>query len=268
MYQVATDIGTTMQSELLDAPPTIIITSTTGQGAFPTSLLPLWTFLLRNDLPPELLQDFHYTIFGLGDSSYPRFNWPARKLNRRLEMLGAQELLARGEGDDQHYLGYLRLPKRLSCDGANFRGFSVDGTLNPWLDNLWSMLLQHYPLRSGQHIRPAHARPPPRLRIDRLHENGSTDSLRERMNEVVPVPGGMQPATLIQNERVTSEKHFQDTRHIILEFDAQLEYVHSRRIASVLAANVTLFKTAMRLAIYSSFGRRIYRRRSINFCAS
>jgi sulfite reductase alpha subunit-like flavoprotein len=65
----------------------------------------LWNFLLRTDLPEELLHDFHYAVFGLGDSSYPKFNWPARKLSRRLEMLGAQELVPKGEADDQHYLG-------------------------------------------------------------------------------------------------------------------------------------------------------------------
>lgn len=32
-------------------------------------------------------------------------------------------------------------------------------------------------------------------------------------------------ATLTQNERVTAEDHFQDTRHIILEFDEDLNYV-------------------------------------------
>lgn len=98
------------QAELLDAPPTIIVTSTTGQGHFPSAILPLWNFLIRSDLPEEMLSDFHYAIFGLGDSSYPKFNWPARKLSRRLEMLGARELIPKGEADDQHYLGYARAP--------------------------------------------------------------------------------------------------------------------------------------------------------------
>lgn len=94
-----------VQAGLLEHTPTIIITSTTGQGHFPSSILPLWNFLIRSDLPQDLLQDFHYALFGLGDSTYPKFNWPVRKLNRRLDMLGAREIIEKGEADDQHYLG-------------------------------------------------------------------------------------------------------------------------------------------------------------------
>lgn len=34
----------------------------------------------------------------------------------------------------------------------------------------------------------------------------------------------MLQATLKQNKRVTAEDHFQDTRHIILQFDQDLDY--------------------------------------------
>ena len=35
-----------------------------------------------------------------------RFNWAARKLHKRLSQLGADEIYARGEADEQHEEGY------------------------------------------------------------------------------------------------------------------------------------------------------------------
>lgn len=34
-----------------------------------------------------------------------RFNYPAKKLYKRLQQLGANLMIQRGDGDDQHYLG-------------------------------------------------------------------------------------------------------------------------------------------------------------------
>ena len=68
-------------------------------------MTPLWTLLLRADLPHDLLEDLQYAVFGLGDSAYERFCWPAKRLDRRLEALGAKTICERGEGDSQHDLG-------------------------------------------------------------------------------------------------------------------------------------------------------------------
>lgn len=65
----------------------------------------LWQTLLRSDLPADLLEDMHFAVFGLGDSGYERFNWAAKRLQRRLLALGAKELLPRGDGDEQDYYG-------------------------------------------------------------------------------------------------------------------------------------------------------------------
>jgi sulfite reductase alpha subunit-like flavoprotein len=61
---------------------------------------------LRTDLPRDFFEDLQYAIFGLGDSSYEKFCWPAKKLSRRLEYLGAKAICPRAEGDTQHTLGY------------------------------------------------------------------------------------------------------------------------------------------------------------------
>lgn len=64
-----------------------------------------WKFLLRRNLPGNVLETMKFAVFGLGDSSYAKFNYPAKKLFRRLGQLGAQAACPRGDGDDQHFLG-------------------------------------------------------------------------------------------------------------------------------------------------------------------
>lgn len=74
-------------------------------------------------------------MFGLGDSSYPHFNFAAKKLFKRLLQLGGTPLLPRGDGDDQHALG-------------------LEGALDPWLQQLWDILLTKYPLPEGVSVLP------------------------------------------------------------------------------------------------------------------
>ena len=111
-----------------------LVVATAGQGEEPPSLQPLWRALARKSVPAGALAGVHIAVFGLGDSSYPkyasprpshprlmrvrpipgscarpcarrRFNYAAKKLHRRLEQLGAITVLPRGDGDDQHRLG-------------------------------------------------------------------------------------------------------------------------------------------------------------------
>lgn len=74
----------------------------------------LWNMLLRSDLPGDILEDLHFAVFGLGDSSYEKFCWPAKKLSRRLVGLGATQICHRGDGDDQHHFG-LVLTRTAPC---------------------------------------------------------------------------------------------------------------------------------------------------------
>lgn len=101
---------------------------TTGQGDFPANGRKFWRSLLLKRLPPTFLKGVSFVLFGLGDSSYPkydsffcvyvtggwlidiRFNWASRKLYRRLLQLGASELYPRGEADEQHPEGYVHMP--------------------------------------------------------------------------------------------------------------------------------------------------------------
>jgi len=95
------------QSELVSENIIIYIVSTSGTGKEPRTMTPMWRSLLRSDLPDDFFEDLHYVIFGLGDSSYEKFCWPAKKLSRRLERLGAMAICPCAEGDTQHTLGYV-----------------------------------------------------------------------------------------------------------------------------------------------------------------
>jgi len=155
-----------------------------------------WRFLLRADLPSDLLDGLRIGVFGLGDSSYPKYNWVAKKLYRRLvEGLGATPLLEKGEGDEQDYLG-------------------IDTALMPWSEALFTALDALRPLPSGVEVVPADRRPASRLVLQPALASSAKGKGRE---EALPI--GMRWATLRRNERVTAADHFQDTRAIELEFD-------------------------------------------------
>ena len=53
-----------------------------------------------------------------------------KKLGRRLAALGAAPLLERGLGDDRHPSGY-------------------EASLDPWLQAMWPVLRNHFPLPDG-----------------------------------------------------------------------------------------------------------------------
>ncbi|KAF9570137.1 NADPH-dependent diflavin oxidoreductase 1 [Mortierella alpina] len=178
----------------------VFIASTTGQGEEPDNMKKFWKFLLRKSHPADALDHMEYTVFGLGDSSYIKFNWPAKKLYKRLMQLGAVPFYEPAYADDQHYLG-------------------VDGTLGPWLTGLWKVALEKYPI-------------PPHLTIiprDRIFQNSFSLVMDPTLSAAAdPHPEqasaeqdfikeqGSYLATLLRNTRITHPKHAQDVRHLEL----------------------------------------------------
>lgn len=96
--------------DLVKEPNVIFVTSTAGQGELPQNGRNLWEALKGGDF------DFSNTkvgVFGMGDSQYwPRkqdkhyYNKPSKDLWARLQLLGAQELVPLGLGDDQDADGW------------------------------------------------------------------------------------------------------------------------------------------------------------------
>ncbi|KAJ4480982.1 hypothetical protein J3R30DRAFT_3462879 [Lentinula aciculospora] len=177
----------------------IFIVSTTGSGAEPRAMTVLWNKLLRSDLPPDLFEDVHFTVFGLGDTAYEKFCWPAKRLARRLEGLGAHKLCEGAEGDEQHLLG-------------------IDGALEPWLKTLSSSLLELMPLPTGLDIVPSDQTPPARISL--------VNSTNPQVTTIDPLEhdNDYRLATVKCNTRTTAQDWNQDVRHIELDFVDDIQY--------------------------------------------
>ncbi|XP_076883478.1 NADPH-dependent diflavin oxidoreductase 1-like [Bidens hawaiensis] len=131
----------------------IFVVSTTGQGDTPNPMKAFWTFILQRSLGRHWLENTRYAIFGLGDSAYQKYNFVAKKLDKRLTDLGGTSIIEKGLGDDQHPSGY-------------------EGALDPWMSSLWTILYTQNPLLfpkginiSGSDIKTLH---PPKLDITYL----------------------------------------------------------------------------------------------------
>ncbi|CAO3637396.1 unnamed protein product [Mucor hiemalis] len=178
------------KSLLIEEKLVIFVCSTTGQGAEPANMKKFWKFLLRKNLPNDILSDLDCAVIGLGDSSYRKFNFPSKKLHKRLIQLGANMLIDRGDCDDQHYLG-------------------LDGAFIPWAKELWEKVMAKYPTRKD--LIPDDVLLPPSFRMEFV-----TDETPQKQ---ITLPDEFD-LTVKQNTRITATDHFQDVRHIELTCDS------------------------------------------------
>ncbi|XP_053138677.1 NADPH-dependent diflavin oxidoreductase 1 isoform X2 [Hemicordylus capensis] len=187
-------------AELIHEPLVVFVCATTGQGDPPDNMKNFWRFLFRKSLPPTSLCQMDYAVLGLGDSSYPKFNFIAKKLHKRLQQLGGSPLLLAALGDDQHDLG-------------------PDAVIDPWLSDLWGKILAFYPLPPGLRVIGPDVVLPPKFTFQFLEEGasegepcGQEEAFRDAPSELRPFP-----ARMVSNRRVTAESHFQDVR--LIAFD-------------------------------------------------
>lgn len=122
------DVRSLISEELV-----VFVCSTTGQGEEPDNMKSFWKFLLRKSLPSDSLIGMRFAVIGLGDSSYQKFNFVAKRLNRRLLQLGAKEIVPIGLCDEQHDLG-------------------LSAVSIPWISSLWNKLLTICPLPKGLNV--------------------------------------------------------------------------------------------------------------------
>ncbi|NXY72813.1 NDOR1 oxidoreductase, partial [Glareola pratincola] len=179
----------------------VFVCATTGQGDPPDNMKMFWRFLFRKNLPPSSLCQLDYAVLGLGDSSYPKFNFVAKKLHKRVLQLGGNPLLPVALGDDQHDLG-------------------PDAVIDPWLLALWDKILALYPLPPGLEVISPDVRLPPKYTLHYLAEDSPhPDGGLHQPTAPRTVPSELHPfpAQMVSNQRVTAESHFQDVR--LIEFD-------------------------------------------------
>ncbi|CAO3645453.1 unnamed protein product [Mucor fragilis] len=174
------------KSQFVEEKLVFFVCSTTGQGIEPANMKKFWRFLLRKNLPNDILSDLDCAVLGLGDSSYRKFNYPSKKLYKRLLQLGANMIVERGDCDDQHYLG-------------------LDGAFVPWAKNLWDVVLEKYP--TSEPLIPDDVLLPPSFKMEFV-----TDGQAQPQTTLA----GEFDLTVQKNERITAADHFQDVRHIEL----------------------------------------------------
>lgn len=198
---------------------TVFVISTTGQGDFPSNSHLLWKSLLRKRNSAALLARVNYALVGLCDSSYPKFNWAARKLEKRLWQLGAQSILESCEADEQ---------------GED----STDGAFLLWLDQFRSAVLRQFPLPPGQEPIEQSQDLPSKWLLQRagdthvslapmIETNGGPQH-NVRLSDVL---ANSFPATLELNTRVTPMTHWQDVRLLRLRTPNQKAYLPGDAIA-------------------------------------
>ncbi|XP_015118831.1 NADPH-dependent diflavin oxidoreductase 1 isoform X2 [Diachasma alloeum] len=179
----------------------IFVASTTGQGDAPSNMTKFWRFLLRKSHPQTLLKNLKYAVLGLGDSSYEKYNFAAKKLNKRLAQLGAQEIIPIALADDQHDLG-------------------IDAIIEPWIKNLWPVISDalSIPLEASpvnqvvERFNISIINQPSQRSIVELIKNIPTDIYKHQLE----VNNHLKLATIMKNTRTTTLDHFQDVRLIEL----------------------------------------------------
>lgn len=207
----------------------IFVCSTTGHGQEPENMKNLYNFIRRRDLPKDCLSDLKFTVYGLGDSSYAKFNYVSKVLYRRLEECGAQPLQKLVTGNEQHHLG---------CDGAIY----------PALDDLWAQLGKYISSTTGDDsLVPIEPECSYEVTVGNSMEFPTPDSIfRPEFCDRYQLKQAM--CTL--NCRITPDTHFQDTRHLCFKSDDPLEY-EPGDVCTILPANTdentTIFINLLRL---------------------
>ncbi|XP_068736413.1 nitric oxide synthase 1-like isoform X2 [Montipora capricornis] len=81
-----------------------VVTSTFGNGESPENGTSFTSYLerMKNSIDARPLKNMRYSVFGLGSRLYPNFCAFGHYVDKHLKDLGAQKILAIGEGDEQN----------------------------------------------------------------------------------------------------------------------------------------------------------------------
>ena len=202
----------------------VFIVSTTGQGEMPQNSRQFWKTLLSSALKIGILRRVRFTSFGLGDSSYARFNVAHRMLRGRMIQLGAHEFCERGEGNEQHPEGH-------------------SAGLREWTPILQQRIAETFPLPDGLSPIPSHVFIEPQWKLDvKFRTPIDVNQDQVERNSVVPEPRnahdkslippsealmpvrGARSAIIKHNVRITAADHFQDVRLLDLRLDERVKY--------------------------------------------
>ena len=94
----------------------VIISSTWGDGEPPDNAVNFWNWISAESAPR--LENLNFAVLGLGDKNYSDFCGASKKIDSRLEALGAKRIAPRGE-----------------CD------VDYEAPAKAWMDGLWEKLV-------------------------------------------------------------------------------------------------------------------------------
>ena len=97
----------------------IIVCSTTGNGDMPENSEKFFRFIKKKTHPSDYLSNVIYTILGLGDSNYSKFQFIPKQVDDILHKLGAKKFYKRGEADEAS---------------------GLENIVEPWIDNLFPLI--------------------------------------------------------------------------------------------------------------------------------
>ena len=164
------------QANLAAAGKAVIISSTWGDGDPPDNAVNFWNWLNAETAPR--LENLNFAVLGLGDKNYSDFCGASKKIDARLEALGAKRLTARGE-----------------CD------VDYEAAAKNWMDGLWEKLVGRASSLSSSNN--GHAQP---------LANESTDTTGK-----MPVPlfskANPFPARLLKNVLLNQPGSGKEVRH-------------------------------------------------------
>lgn len=189
---------------LLDYQVLLVICSTTGQGDLPRNSQRFWHFLLRKKLPSSLLAHMRFSTFGLGDSSYSRYNWAIRKIHARLLQLGAKEFCPRGECNEQAAEG----PEAYYAAWANI--------VLEKLPSLYPSTGDIKPIADDAVLPPSFKLEVQNKKFKRLTDADIKGIALQRMDDGLSKAVSPCKYEIVTNERITAKDHFQDVRKLIL----------------------------------------------------
>lgn len=181
---------------LLEVSTLLLLCSTTGQGEIPRHSRKFFKFLMRKNLPSNLLEHLRFSTCGFGDSSYVMYNLAARKFHARIKQLGALELCERVECDEQ------------SSEGQ-------EAFYGVWENLVFESLKNKY---SDKIIEI-----PDNVVLDPIHKvNIRKDLFKRDITAVKSIDRSGSNADLItvdvgKIDRITDPEHFQEVLHIVLD---------------------------------------------------
>nr|OQO32197.1 hypothetical protein B0A51_00566 [Rachicladosporium sp. CCFEE 5018] len=230
------DLDSVQLRDLLKYSMVIFAVSTAGQGEMPQNARSFWKTLLSGALKSGVLRRLRFTSFGIGDSSYLRYNVAHRMLCGRLAQLGASLFCDRGEGNEQHPEGHSAGFREwlVPLKDAVLSAFPLPESLEPLADDdfiqpKWMLAGraiiedQSPPISAEANGSGHHLKETVENDVDHDHSAGPDEKEAGPSKCLFPVSNSYS-ASIDSNKRVTFETHFQDVRLLDLRLDREYKY--------------------------------------------